>query len=988
MSTKIEENNKIESINSIDKTEKEIKNNGNKKNDYITINDIKKYGKFFALKTPYKALKQAHIYNQYTIDPEKFLEENNWWKEHDKIPKIPSPLKAPEIDRNNNPKGYNGPNNKLWGSALLCNEIKELKGYLTVIDIDNKEEIPLNEIEEAFSFIMDKTRVHRTGSGGYHIYLFSKEKPTLSQPPINIDYQKNGKYVVFDYRYEVFQNDEKINLINLIEEHYMELTNPNMEESIKEFITSYKLEIKKSFYMPINDKNVLIVENSDDILKKGLNNLGLKPNKIIATESDIQNIDFSEGDYTFEGKILIDALKPFLKKGHFHNLGMYLTGFLYKNYYSKKFTKNILNAFNPDGKGNQAIKNILNSVYNHESGVNVAGWTALNEYIKEYNIENKTKYNLLEILYTGFKRDISHPMNVDEYNEDDDRSNDLNKAIIILSEFFTIKSSDLESEKLLYYLYKRKITYRQIKIIFKELFGKEYWKRLKNAKEIFNRQKSKLKANSLMSHIISKKSLKKLNDLIPTPINYSIDVIKDKKYYYQMIQELIDEDEKISPLILQNYIEKAYRLRVNEINNYIYKPTPNGYKEIDFKEFNKFLMNDFGKISVGRAEIEKVFYNINQLIPIKYNILHFKNGLLEIPEKGTEPIFKQGEFLKDSLPKISFPFNWNPDATGGKIRAILEEALIIDDEGFDENLKVFFKSLGHSCMGKIENHIISIMVGPPGSSKSTILMMLKRGLSFSEVPISDIIKNERFALSPAVGKDINIDDDLQNDMWKGIGKLNTFIAGGGGIVEMKHSNIRITLNNRNTPKIWGASNNLPPVIGDGFERRLVLIKVPKKIDSKNVDIHLQSDILEGKYDEDLEWFYYTAITTYLKERNMPFVSQKQKEIMFNEYQSKSDSLFNCVNELFEFAKGKYVENGEAIDMIKKWHYEKEEEGIIFKEQNKNLSSQKIKTALERIGADKSRETITIGSVEDENGKIFPENKQKWVYTNIQKKKKN
>lgn len=972
--------NKDETKRGLDSVNEEQKTSS----EYITIDDIQKHGMFFALKTPIKALQQAHTYNQYQKDPEKFLNENSWWKEVGKTPKLPAQFKAPETDRENNPKNYTGLNDENWGSALICNEIKNLEGHLVVIDLDNhgaNDDIPLENLEKAFSSIMNKTRVHKTGSGGYHIYLFSKEKPTLPQPPINIDYQKNGKIVVFDYRYTGYSDEKPIDLIDLINKHYMELSDPDMEKSVNEFIKTYKLGQDKLKYEPINDMDILVVENSDDVLEEGLNNLGLKSNKKIAIESDIHKIDFDDGDYTFEGKVLVEALAPFFTKGHYYHLAFFLAGFLYRNHYSEKFTEDLLNSFNKEGKGDIAIRNTLDNIYHNDSNAEVAGWNSLSKYINGYSIEAEKKNYLLDMLYQRFKRDITHPGNILEYKDDPEKGI-LWKLIKILKEYFSPETSELESEKLLYYFYKKCIIYSQIKTIFKSLFGDKYWLRLKDARKIFNERKSKLNANTLLSHIVGEEKMEEIESIKPIKSKKHLDFIKDKDYYFRLIQELNDNDEKIPAEVFHSYIETAYNLKVNETGTAVYMPTNSGYQEISSADFSKMLVDEFGSISIPRSTIEKTFQNMNQILPVKHNILHFKNGMLKIPEKALKPIFKENEFLKDALPKISFPFNWNPDATGGKLREILEEALIIDDEGFDENLKVFFKSLGHSCMGKIENHIISIMVGPPGSSKSTILIMLKRGLSFSEVPISDIVKNERFALSPAVGKAVNLDDDLQNDMWKGIGKLNTFISGGGGIVEIKFSNIRIILTSENTPKIWGASNNLPPVIGDGFERRLILIKVPKKIDPKDMDNHLQSDILEGKYDEDLEWVYYTAITTYLEERDMPFVSQKQKEIMFNEYQTKSDSLFNCVNELFEFAKGEYVEVGDAKELVLKWHEEKEKEGTIFKEQKGNVSSQRIRGSLERLGGERGRKSIPF---RDENGTFY--NDQKYVFMDIRKKKR-
>ena len=97
---------------------------------------------------------------------------------------------------------------------------------------------------------------------------------------------------------------------------------------------------------------------------------------------------------------------------------------------------------------------------------------------------------------------------------------------------------------------------------------------------------------------------------------------------------------------------------------------------------------------------------------------------------------------------------------------------------------------------------------------------------------------------PAIRKDINIDDDLTGLVIKDIGFLNSFVSGAGGNVERKGENISANLTMETTPKIWGASNRLPAIMGDGFKRRLCLILAENPIDINEVRKSYHNRIIE------------------------------------------------------------------------------------------------------------------------------------------------
>ena len=180
-----------------------------------------------------------------------------------------------------------------------------------------------------------------------------------------------------------------------------------------------------------------------------------------------------------------------------------------------------------------------------------------------------------------------------------------------------------------------------------------------------------------------------------------------------------------------------------------------------------------------------------------------------------------------------------------------------------------------------------VIVGVPNARKTTLLTPLKRFFTYSELKIQTIAKNERFQLLPAIRKDINIDDDLTGLVIKDIGFLNSFVSGAGGNVERKGENISANLTMETTPKIWGASNRLPAIMGDGFKRRLCLILAENPININEVRKSYQTELLSGERDEELGLLISYSIQQYIKNRDKPFLTEDQSEQMLTEWNWKS-----------------------------------------------------------------------------------------------------
>lgn len=448
--------------------------------------------------------------------------------------------------------------------------------------------------------------------------------------------------------------------------------------------------------------------------------------------------------------------------------------------------------------------------------------------------------------------------------------------------------------------------------------------------------------------------IKELLDLRKKIYNANIDnkIIKKLKEDSQPNSKLIVESIEQYCDVFHNYDNLRYYVKVIIDNR-------KHIREIDSTSIMDYCNKAFGFNQVSKRRCREALQYITRPIKKDYRLLEFTNGSIKIfNDKIT---FSENKFYTDRIPKMILPFEWNPifePDEENKIEEIIENTFQCNEKGFENNLETFLLALGHAFMPSIEKHIIVILVGPPKTGKSTINTMLKRIFNYSEVPIPIIVRNERFGLHPTVDKDINIDDDLQNSAWKDIGKLNTFISGNGGSVEVKGQNDRILLNPWNTPKLFAGSNALPPVEGEGFNRRIILIKAENIIPDDKMDDLLQKNILDGFYDKGLAKLTYRAIKLYNDNREKPIISSNTRKSIQKEWKWKSNPLeigiksifINRSHESFENKSidDNYLTVNEVNYEIKKWCDFMFKRRKIYAE-HKTPSTHEIKKAMEKAG---------------------------------------
>lgn len=351
-----------------------------------------------------------------------------------------------------------------------------------------------------------------------------------------------------------------------------------------------------------------------------------------------------------------------------------------------------------------------------------------------------------------------------------------------------------------------------------------------------------------------------------------------------LIRRAIAKNIEPTVKLLADYINKQGTFYIDYETGKKYQLKNDGFHEITIEDISIWINNKFGDNKINITKCGSVLNYITKPIKSNYNLIVFSNGTLDTMTGE----FKENKIPSSCLPKIKSDLKYYENAESQFLETNLyKEFHEILKSRWAWNESLYYLSVGVSAMAINEADKLFVIVGVPNARKTTLLTPLKRFFSYSELKIQTIARNERFQLLPAIRKDINIDDDLTGLVIKDIGFLNSFVSGAGGNVEKKGENISANLTMETTPKIWGASNRLPAIMGDGFKRRLCLILAENPIEVTEAKKSYQTQLLNGERDEELGLLISYSIQQYIKNRDKPFLTEDQSEQMLTEWNWKS-----------------------------------------------------------------------------------------------------
>lgn len=382
----------------------------------------------------------------------------------------------------------------------------------------------------------------------------------------------------------------------------------------------------------------------------------------------------------------------------------------------------------------------------------------------------------------------------------------------------------------------------------------------------------------------------------------------------KILQKLMKNTEPTAKL-LADYVNQELDLYKNLNTLKYYERTPEGgFHEINEDRVIEFCNEEFGIHAISSKRCNQVLNFVTHPIKKDYNILEFTNGVLNTETRE----FIEDKTFFDVTPKMSLPFRWNPEAEGNKIEEVINQ--ILDNSNYPEDKDLWFRAVGHALLGVNRIGKLVIVTGPTKTGKSTLTTILKRIFNYSSIPVITITKNERFTLYPMIDKDINIDDDINNGVLKNIGNLNTVAMGNGLEVEVKGENKSIKAENKEIPRLFANGNTLPPVLGEGFDSRLLLIHAENQIPHDQRLETLQSDILNGMYDHDLEWFVYTAVNKYLDKIDEPLTTEDMEAKMKEDQEFRSYPLSKAIDMIFneDIVNEPVLKVKEVYQAIKLW----------------------------------------------------------------------
>lgn len=240
----------------------------------------------------------------------------------------------------------------------------------------------------------------------------------------------------------------------------------------------------------------------------------------------------------------------------------------------------------------------------------------------------------------------------------------------------------------------------------------------------------------------------------------------------------------------------------------------------------------------------------------------------------------------------------------------------------DEEMRKYLQKLaGLSLLGKVELHIMPILIGTGGNGKGTFVESLANALGDYAMTVPSslfmTVKDNAEAASPAVaalrGKRLAIGSETE-ERQRLAGALVKQLTGGDTITARQLYKEPIEFQPSHT--FMMVTNHLPLVRGDdeAIWQRLAVVPFDIKMrGTKNDDVHLL-DKLRLQADAIVTW----AVQGYALYREEGLKPPKRMLDATTEYRSESDPLSRFIEECLEFGSNHSVSRRELSECLLPW----------------------------------------------------------------------
>ena len=354
---------------------------------------------------------------------------------------------------------------------------------------------------------------------------------------------------------------------------------------------------------------------------------------------------------------------------------------------------------------------------------------------------------------------------------------------------------------------------------------------------------------------------------------------------------------------LAELLTSEYDLKVNvPVKKLIYpfrldKKT-NTYYQIDEMDIMNICADDMNhKCIIDMDEVERTLKAMNQTIEPDYNIIKFKNGILNL----TTMNFKN-KCEEATLPYLSLDFNFNPKAKFGKLGGFLNSTFERENwEQTREYILGVLEIIGYMFIPGNQKQKLIIGTGVGGSGKGVLTEILNALFNNKtcHVSLQDLTnQGSRFSKAPLVNSYLNIVNDMSTEYIQDVGKIKEITGNNKIEVEMKGKD-SFTLSALQIPKTIAFCNEIASMPDDeALLRRLIIIEFIHNF--SETDLNNENLVDEIVNDEGaIEWLIYNSLDAYARMERLGgkftlAMSTHNTRKVLNKHQ---DPIAYCVGEL-------------------------------------------------------------------------------------------